>query len=95
MVKFASENLFRGCCSYTLAIEFQQRVIDAWEGHGPSAEDELREAQRTLVELKTKACGTSTNRLPTKALPLPQNSLASRNLQPSVPVTQKSASSIR
>ena len=87
-VKFGSENLFIGCCSYTLAIEFQQRVIDAWEGHGPSAEDELREAQRILEELKTKARGTSTNRLPTKALPLPQNSLAARNSQPSVPVTQ-------
>ncbi|XVF21604.1 hypothetical protein REPUB_Repub12eG0104300 [Reevesia pubescens] len=80
--------------SYTLAIEFQQRVIDAWEGHGPSAEDELREAQRILVELKTKARDASINQLPTKALPLPQNSLASRYSQPSVPVNQNSAISI-
>ncbi|MBA0827031.1 hypothetical protein Goarm_011840 [Gossypium armourianum] len=80
--------------SYTLAIEFQQRVIDAWEGHGPSTE-ELREARHALEELKTKARGTSTNRVPTKALPLPQYSLASRNSQPSIPLTQNSASSIQ
>ncbi|TYI15938.1 hypothetical protein ES332_A08G221500v1 [Gossypium tomentosum] len=60
--------------SYTLAIEFQQRVIDAWEGHGPSAEEEPR-GRHALEELKTKARGTSTNRVPTKALPLPQHSL--------------------
>ncbi|MBA0737305.1 hypothetical protein Gogos_010775 [Gossypium gossypioides] len=81
--------------SYTLSIEFQQRVIDAWEGHGPSTEEELREARHALEELKTKARGTSTNRVPTKALPLPQYSLASRNSQPSIPLTQNSASSIR
>ncbi|MBA0554723.1 hypothetical protein Golob_013816 [Gossypium lobatum] len=80
--------------SYTLAIEFQQRVIDAWEGHGPGTE-ELREARHALEELKTKARGTSTNRVPTKALPLPQYSLASRNSQPSIPLTKNSASSIR
>lgn len=75
-------------------MEFQQRVIDAWEGHGSSAQDELKEAQRLLEELKTKARGTSTNRLPTKALPLPQNSLASKFSIPGVPVDQNSASSI-
>ncbi|MBA0853442.1 hypothetical protein Goshw_017605 [Gossypium schwendimanii] len=85
---------FLRCRSYTLAIEFQQRVIDAWEGHGPSTE-ELREARHALEELKTKARGTSTNRVPTKALPLPQYSLASRNSQPSIPLTKNSASSIR
>ncbi|XWS46959.1 hypothetical protein CRYUN_Cryun14cG0112500 [Craigia yunnanensis] len=81
--------------SYTLAIEFQQQVIDAWEGHGTSAQNELREAQRILEELKKKARGTSTNQLPSTALPLPQNSLASRHSQPSIPVYQNSASSIR
>ncbi|KAE8681778.1 RING-H2 finger protein ATL1-like [Hibiscus syriacus] len=81
--------------SYPLAIEFQQRVIDAWEGHGASAEAELREAQEVLKELKIKARGKSTNLHPTKALPLPQHSLASRNLQPDVPLNQNSASSIR
>ncbi|GMI85751.1 hypothetical protein like AT2G31240 [Hibiscus trionum] len=51
--------------SYTLAIEFQQQVIDAWEGHGPSVEDELREARRILEELKMKGNSTSSNRVPT------------------------------
>lgn len=37
------------------AIEFPQQVIDTWERHGASAEDELREAR-----------GTSTNKNPTK-----------------------------
>ncbi|XVF60234.1 hypothetical protein PTKIN_Ptkin08bG0028300 [Pterospermum kingtungense] len=64
--------------SYTLAIEFQQQVSDAWEGHGPSAQDRLREAHRILEELKRKACGTSANRLPTKALLLPRGYIASR-----------------
>nr|XP_043635567.1 protein KINESIN LIGHT CHAIN-RELATED 1 [Erigeron canadensis] len=41
--------------SYGLAINFQEKAIDAWRGHGPSANDELREAQRVLVELKVKA----------------------------------------
>ncbi|GLT74503.1 hypothetical protein SLA2020_462950 [Shorea laevis] len=59
--------------SYTLAIEFQQRVIDAWESHGPSAEDQLREAKRLLEELKKKAFSASTNEDPMKALPLLQN----------------------
>ncbi|KAL4362288.1 hypothetical protein GQ457_04G027260 [Hibiscus cannabinus] len=81
--------------SYPLAIEFQQRVIDAWEGHGPSAEVELREAREVLEELKTKARGRSTNMLPTKALPLPQHSLTSRNSQPNVPLNQNSASLTR
>ncbi|KAE8692194.1 RING-H2 finger protein ATL16-like [Hibiscus syriacus] len=54
--------------SYPLAIEFQQRVIDAWEGHGATAEVELREAQEVLEELKIKARGKSTNLLPTKPL---------------------------
>ncbi|KAJ8749568.1 hypothetical protein K2173_026217 [Erythroxylum novogranatense] len=41
--------------SYALAVEFQQRVVDAWEGHGPSAQDELTEAHRVLEQLKAKA----------------------------------------
>ncbi|XP_023733400.1 protein KINESIN LIGHT CHAIN-RELATED 1 [Lactuca sativa] len=43
--------------SYTLAINFQEKAIDAWRGHGPSACDELKEAERVLEELKVKACG--------------------------------------
>uniref|UniRef100_A0A2P2QLT9 Uncharacterized protein MANES_13G032900 n=1 Tax=Rhizophora mucronata TaxID=61149 RepID=A0A2P2QLT9_RHIMU len=60
--------------SYALALEFQQRVVDAWESHGPTAQDELTEARQTLEQLKTKAHGASTNQLPTKALHLPQGS---------------------
>lgn len=43
--------------SYALAINFQEKAIDAWRGHGPSACDELKEAERVLEELKMKACG--------------------------------------
>ncbi|OMP09749.1 Tetratricopeptide-like helical [Corchorus olitorius] len=77
----ACQNLakaYGGMGSYTLAIEFQQQVVDAWDGHGASAADELKEAQHFLQELKTKAHGTSTNLKPTKALPLPTNSVATR-----------------
>ncbi|XP_059433541.1 protein KINESIN LIGHT CHAIN-RELATED 1-like [Corylus avellana] len=63
--------------SYALAIEFQQRVIDAWESHGSSAEDELREARRLLEQLKKKACGSSSNDLPMKALPSPHTNVSS------------------
>ncbi|WCJ38374.1 Tetratricopeptide repeat (TPR)-like superfamily protein [Euphorbia peplus] len=57
--------------SHGLAIEFQQQVIDAWESHGPSAQDELDEACRLLEQLKSKTHGASANQLPLKALPLP------------------------
>ncbi|KAG4981959.1 hypothetical protein AAZX31_10G034200 [Glycine max] len=69
--------------SYVLAIEFQQQVVDAWESHGASAEDEFREAQRLLEQLKKKARDASANELhmkalpnelPIKALPLPHKS---------------------
>lgn len=67
--------------SYVLAVEFQQQVIHAWESHGASAEEELREAQRLLLQLKRKARGaaSSTNELPMKALPLPSNPPAASN----------------
>lgn len=42
-------------CSYALALEFQQQAVDAWENHGPSAKDELREATRLLQQIKKKA----------------------------------------
>lgn len=54
-------------------MEFQQRVIDAWDNHGDSAKDEMKEAKRLLEELRLKARGgVSTNKLLTKALPLPK-----------------------
>ncbi|KAL4558686.1 hypothetical protein LXL04_036887 [Taraxacum kok-saghyz] len=40
--------------SYSLAVNFQEKAIDAWRGHGPSACDELKEAERVLEELKMK-----------------------------------------
>lgn len=69
--------------SYALAIEFQQKAVDAWGGHGKSTEDELREACRILEQLKIKALGGSSSKVfPTKALPLPHNSNPTRSLQP-------------
>ncbi|KAI3849923.1 hypothetical protein MKW98_026837 [Papaver atlanticum] len=69
--------------SYTLALEFQQRVIDAWESHGPSAHDEIREARQLIEQLKEKAQGSSCNDedevSPRKALPLPRSSECALN----------------
>ncbi|KAI3760168.1 hypothetical protein L1987_50559 [Smallanthus sonchifolius] len=45
--------------SYALAMNFQEKAIDGWRGHGPSVNDELKEAIRVLEELKVKACGGS------------------------------------
>ncbi|XP_074316822.1 protein KINESIN LIGHT CHAIN-RELATED 2-like [Silene latifolia] len=67
--------------SYPLAIEFQQKAVDAWEGHGHSAEDKLREARRLLVHMKVRARGASSKDCPEKALPLPHSSDASGGLQ--------------
>ncbi|KAL1329801.1 hypothetical protein HN51_046989 [Arachis hypogaea] len=72
--------------SYGIAIEFQQQVIDAWENHGGSAEEELREAHRLLEQLKRKARGTSVTESPTKALPLPHSPAASRSSQSGMPL---------
>ncbi|CAL5357354.1 unnamed protein product [Camellia sinensis] len=57
--------------SYPLAIKFQEQGIDAWEGHGPSAQDELKEACRLLEKLKKEARGASSNEPPVRALPFP------------------------
>lgn len=70
-------------------MEFQQRVIDAWESHGPSGQGELLEAKRLLEQLKIKARGSSTSRLPIKALPLPQTSISARNAQSNHPDNEK------
>ncbi|XP_043694070.1 protein KINESIN LIGHT CHAIN-RELATED 3-like [Telopea speciosissima] len=77
--------------NYKLAMEFQQRVIDAWEGHGPSARDKFREAHRLLEQLKKKTRGSSLNEFPTKALLLPRISeLPSfRSSRPNVKVSEK------
>lgn len=49
-------------------------MVEAWEGHGPTAKDELKEAYRLLDQLKKKARGASEDATPTKALPLPRKS---------------------
>lgn len=77
-------------CSYVLAAEFQQQVIDAWASHGASAEDELGEARRLLEELKKKARDASAN-VPMKALPLPYTPEASRSSQPDIPLQKPRA----
>lgn len=83
-------SLFLGFCSYALAIKFQEQVIDAWEGHGLSGHDELKEAQRLLEQLKKKAQGTSSKEPMVRALPLPHNRQVSiRNSQPAVSVREK------
>lgn len=73
-------------CSYALAIEFQQQVIDAWESHGARAEDELREALRLLEQLKKKASSASADAYSsTKALPTPPES---RSSEPNISLHQ-------
>ncbi|RID66771.1 hypothetical protein BRARA_D01887 [Brassica rapa] len=72
----ACQNLskaYAGMGNYSLAVEFQQQVIKAWNNHGDSAKDELKEAKRLFEELRLKARGgVSTDKVPTKALPLPK-----------------------
>ncbi|XP_058082297.1 protein KINESIN LIGHT CHAIN-RELATED 1 isoform X1 [Magnolia sinica] len=68
-------NAYGAMGSYALAMEFQQRVMDAWESHGPNAKDEFREAHRLFEQLKKKARGSSSE-VPRKALPLPHSSEA-------------------
>ncbi|CAF1865380.1 unnamed protein product [Brassica oleracea var. botrytis] len=72
----ACQNLskaYAGMGNYSLAVEFQQQVIKAWDNHGDSAKDELKEAKRLFEELRLKARGgVSTDKVPTKALPLPK-----------------------
>ncbi|CAA2959881.1 Hypothetical predicted protein [Olea europaea subsp. europaea] len=76
--------------SYPLAINFQEKVVEAWEGHGPSAQDELKEATRVLEQLKSKAHGSSFESL-TKAFPLPLGSegISGRNLKSRVSIKQR------
>nr|GFB41093.1 protein kinesin light chain-related 1 [Tanacetum cinerariifolium] len=34
----------------------KEKAVEDWRGHGPSAQDELKEAQRILYQLKVKVC---------------------------------------
>ncbi|CAI9774380.1 unnamed protein product [Fraxinus pennsylvanica] len=65
------------------------KVVEAWEGHGPSAQDDLKEAIRALEQLKSKARGSSTESV-TKALPLPRDSegISGRNLKSRVSIME-------
>lgn len=63
---------FLGLCSYQLAINFQEKAIEGWEGHGQSAEDELKEAHQLLEQLKKKAFDASSNEALMEALTLAQ-----------------------
>ncbi|KAL5712135.1 hypothetical protein ACHQM5_014335 [Ranunculus cassubicifolius] len=77
--------------SYPTAIEFQQRAVDAWENHGPSAVDEFREATRILEQLKKKVLGSFKGNIPMKALPLPRGateSVYSNKLETDVEVSK-------
>lgn len=64
--------LFFQFSSYPLAINFQEKVVEGWEGHGPSAQDELNEAVRVLEQLKEKA-STAVAEALLNALPLPDD----------------------
>nr|GEY40921.1 uncharacterized mitochondrial protein AtMg00810-like [Tanacetum cinerariifolium] len=48
-------------------MKAQENDVEAWRRHGPSAQDELKEAQLVLRQLKVKACGESDEN---KAFPL-------------------------
>ncbi|KAG9155675.1 hypothetical protein Leryth_003943 [Lithospermum erythrorhizon] len=78
--------------NYDLAINFQNKVIEAWEDHGPSAEDELEEAQRLLEELKNKAREEMAKSL-LKAMPVGANdgSVLYEDSQIRVPVIENKA----
>ncbi|XP_078173958.1 protein KINESIN LIGHT CHAIN-RELATED 2-like isoform X1 [Carex rostrata] len=56
--------------SYKLAMEFQQRVVDAWEKRGADATEDLREAYRLLEQLKKKLEGSPHAVFPANSLPV-------------------------
>ncbi|KAL3647754.1 hypothetical protein CASFOL_008722 [Castilleja foliolosa] len=71
--------------SYPLAINFQEKVVEGLEGHGPSAQDELDEAVKVLEQLKEKASAEVSEVL-LKAFPLPEEDeafMANNNSSPS------------
>lgn len=67
-------NAYNAMGSYALALEFQQRVVDAWGSHGPSAKDGLREATRLLEQIKKKAFESLANAGSQETLPLSHGS---------------------
>lgn len=55
--------------SYKLAMDFQERVIDAYESCGPDFSYEIREAHRLREQLKMKAEGSRSAVFPANSLP--------------------------
>jgi hypothetical protein len=61
-------------CSYNLAMEFQEQVVDAYKSWDTSSSEELREAHRLLEQLRKKAQGSPAAVFPANSLPLlPEN----------------------
>ncbi|KAJ4744688.1 Tetratricopeptide repeat (TPR)-like superfamily protein [Rhynchospora pubera] len=48
-------NAYSAMGSYSIALDIQKKVVDAWSSHGPRARDELKEASRIFEQLKKKA----------------------------------------
>ncbi|KAK1620842.1 hypothetical protein QYE76_026359 [Lolium multiflorum] len=48
-------NAYNAMGSYSVAMEFQERVVASWRNHGHSARDKLKEAKRLYEEIQTKA----------------------------------------
>uniref|UniRef100_A0A0D9VMS7 Uncharacterized protein n=1 Tax=Leersia perrieri TaxID=77586 RepID=A0A0D9VMS7_9ORYZ len=65
-------NAYNAMGSYPLAMEFQKRVIDSWQNHGPSARDELKEAIRLYEKIKIKALALISPENSAIELPEPQ-----------------------
>ncbi|KAL7113077.1 hypothetical protein ACP275_04G041000 [Erythranthe tilingii] len=72
--------------SYPLAINFQEKVVESLEGHGASAEDELKEAVKIMEQLKEKASIQVSEAL-LSSMPFPDNDdepFSSDNSQPRI-----------
>ena len=51
-------------------MEFQRRVVNAWEKRGADATEDLREAYRLLEQLKKKSEGSPHAVFPANSLPV-------------------------
>jgi hypothetical protein len=66
-------------CSYKLAMEFQEQVMDAYSRCGHGALDDFKEAERLLEQIKMKAQGLRHAVFPANSLPDSALALAQRN----------------
>lgn len=64
--------------------------MDAWESHGPTAEEELKEARQLLEQLNNKAHdgSSSSNGFSIRASALPQVSGSSHSEQSKLPLAR-------